>query len=73
MLIPVAYLDGKHDQVKDFILSRLIDEKSIAKFKRSSGWIDISSDSIRKPRRTYYDGPERRQHELTVQEMIDVF
>ena len=73
MLIPVAYLDGKHDQVKDSLLSRMIDEKSIAKFKRSSGWIDISSDSIRKPIKTHYDGPERRQHELSIQEMIDIF
>ena len=73
MLIPVVYPNGKHDQVKDFLLSRLIDEQSIAKFKRSSGWISISSDEIRKPRKNYYDGPERRQHELTTQELIDVF
>ena len=73
MLIPIIYPDGKHDQVKDFLLSRMIDEKSIVKFKRSSGWIDISSDAIRKPRKTYYDGPEKRQHELSTQERIDIF
>ena len=73
MLIPVVYPDGKHDQVKDFLLSRLIDEKSITKFKRSSGWISISSAKIRKPRKSFYDGPERRQHELTTQEMLDIF
>ena len=73
MLIPIIYPDGKHDQVKDFLLSRLIDEKNIAKFKRSSGWVDIFSDSIRKPRKTYYDGPEKRQQELSTQERIDIF
>ena len=73
MLIPVIYPDGKHDQVKDFLLSRLIDDESITQFKRSSGWVSITADNIRKPQKTYYDGSEKRQHELTSQEMIDVF
>ena len=66
MLIPVIYLDGKHDQVKDFLLSRLIDEKNITKFKRNSGWVTISSDNIRRAEKTFYGGPERRQLDPTI-------
>lgn len=61
MMIPVIYPDGKHDLVKDFILSRLIDDQGITKFKRRSGWVNISSDRIRKTRKPVYDGPEKRQ------------
>jgi len=75
MLIPVIYPNGKHDQVKDFTLSRLIDEHSIVKFKRSNGWVSISADNVRKARiKSFYHGEERRQTELvTVGETIDIF
>lgn len=75
MLIPVIYPNGKHDQVKDFTLSRLIDNQSIAKFKRSNGWVDISADNVRKTRtKSFYRGEERRQTELvTTNETIDIF
>ncbi|MCK4503956.1 MAG: hypothetical protein KAU22_13050 [Desulfuromonadales bacterium] len=61
MLIPIVYPDGKHDMIKGFLLSRLIDDKGIAKFKRSSGWISITSNKIRSSQRSTYTGPERRQ------------
>ena len=75
MLIPVIYPNGKHDQVKDFTLSKLIDDQSIAKFKRSNGWVDISTDNIRKARiKSFYRGEERRQTELiNPDETIDIF
>jgi len=75
MLIPVIYPNGKHDQVKDFTLSRLIDDQSIAKFKRSNGWVDISADNVRKARtKSFYRGEERRQTELiNTDETIDIF
>ncbi len=75
MLIPVIYPNGKHDQVKDFTLSRLIDDQSIAKFKRSNGWVDISSDNVRKARtKSFSRGEERRQAELiNADETIDIF
>ena len=75
MLIPVIYPNGKHDQVKDFTLSRLIDDQSIAKFKRSNGWVDISADNVRKARtKLFYRGEERRQAELiNADETIDIF
>ena len=75
MLIPVIYPNGKHDQVKDFTLSRLIDDQSIAKFKRSNGWVDISADNVRKARtKSFYRGEERRQAELiNADKTIDIF
>jgi len=75
MLIPVIYPNGKHDQVKDFTLSRLIDDQNIAKFKRSNGWVDISADNVRKARtKSFYRGEERRQAELiNADETIDIF
>lgn len=62
MLIPVIYPNGSHDLVKDFYLDYLISSKKIEKFKRSSGWVSITSPLIRGKRsRAYYLGPERRQ------------
>jgi len=62
MLIPVIYPDGKHDLVKDFTLSQLIIQRSIVKFKRKQGWVDINSDELRKSdERSVYFGREKRQ------------
>ncbi len=64
MLIPVIYPDGKHDLVKDFTLSQMIVERSIVKFKRKQGWVDIDSDELRKSdERSVYFGRERRHIE----------
>ncbi len=61
MLISVVYPDGKHDLVKDFYLTYLIDTREIAKFKRADGWIDINSDKVRgRGQKQSYQGPERR-------------
>ncbi len=68
MLISVVYPDGKHDLVKDFYLTYLIDTREIAKFKRADGWIDIDSDKVRgRGQKQSYQGPERRcsSQELT--------
>lgn len=71
MLISVIYQDGKHDMVKDFILSRLIEEQKIAKFKRSDGWVDIKSGPLRTaPGRTRYTGPERRSSIREMEQFI---
>ena len=48
MLIPVIYRDNKYDYVKDFMLDLLIDLDKIIKFKRSTGWVTIGVDSIRR-------------------------
>ncbi|NOQ42275.1 MAG: hypothetical protein GQ563_07220 [Desulfuromusa sp.] len=74
MLIPVMYSNGKHDLVKDFTLSRLIDNQGIVKFKRSNGWVDISADDIRATKFvSFYHGEERRQTVAATTELVDIF
>lgn len=61
MLIPIVYTNGKHDLVKGFILDRLIESSGITKFKRTEGWVNLASGSLRGKRIDYdYDGPRRR-------------
>lgn len=63
MLLRVMYFDGRYDFVNGATLNQLIQQKSIQKFKRSSGWVDIHSTNIRDP---YKEKPfslmERREH-----------
>lgn len=74
MLISVMYPNGNYDLVKDFVLSRLIDEHGIVKFKRSSGWVDLTATDIRGTAgKTIYKGQERRQTEQATAELIDIF
>ncbi|MDX2479043.1 MAG: hypothetical protein QNK24_01755 [Desulfuromusa sp.] len=74
MLIPVMYPNGKHDQVKDFMLSTLINNHNIVKFKRCNGWVNIPTDNIRGAGSiSLYAGEERRQTELASAELIDIF
>ncbi|HBA87888.1 MAG TPA: hypothetical protein DCZ75_07820 [Geobacter sp.] len=60
MLIQVGYEDDRYDYVKDFMLDDLINRGAIAKFKRSSGWVTLGVDPIRRSRRGEYEGVERR-------------
>lgn len=57
MLIPVIYEDDSYDMVEDYLLNELIVTKRIKAFKRSSGWVRIGQDRVRK---IDYTGPERR-------------
>lgn len=57
MLIPVIYADDSYDMVEDRMLNELIITNKIKAFKRSSGWVRIGEDPIRK---IVYRGPERR-------------
>ena len=52
MLIQVIRADNQYDYVKDFMLDLLIASKQIVKFRRSSGWVTIGVDPIRKGKRT---------------------
>lgn len=64
MMIRVMYSDGNFDIVKPGLLDRLIEQESIAGFKRSAGWIVIGRDPIRTDRTTSYAGPDRRQRDF---------
>jgi len=61
VLIPIVYLNGKQDMVKGHLLSELIDQQQITRFKRSDGWVDLATGNIRSQFQIPgYDGPERR-------------
>jgi hypothetical protein len=48
MLIQVVYCDNSTDTLESFTLSSLIRAGKIKAFKRSSGWVHIGKDPIRK-------------------------
>jgi hypothetical protein len=61
MLIWVNYADDRYDYVKDFMLEPLIRSGALKQFKRSTGWVRIGVDPIRKSRmEQQYTGDERR-------------
>jgi hypothetical protein len=57
MLIQVKYPNNRYDYVKNNILDIMIESNKITEFKRSTGWVRIGIDPIRKTRRnnTYKD------------------
>lgn len=61
MLIQVGYDDRRYDYVKDFMLDKLIEAGTIAKFRRSSGWVRVGVDPVRQRSSDNYDGLERRR------------
>ena len=63
MLIQVNYTDDRYDFVKDFMLETLIASGAISKFRRSSGWVQVGVDPVRKTRpSTPFSGADRRAH-----------
>jgi hypothetical protein len=51
MLIQVVRTGNSYDYVKDFMLDNLIESKGIVKFRRSTGWVTIGADPIRRNKR----------------------
>jgi hypothetical protein len=51
MLIQVIYADNHHDFVKPHMLDALIESRRISMFKRSSGWVTLGIDPVRRSRR----------------------
>ena len=60
MLIRVVYKDGKFDMIKPQMLDNLLEEHKVISFKRSTGWVFVGSDSIRRGSSEGYWGEERR-------------
>jgi hypothetical protein len=61
MLIHVTYTDDSFDYVKDFMLDSLIESGTIAKFRRSTGWVEVGSEPLRHRQPDGgYNGVERR-------------
>jgi len=47
MLIRVMYKNGRYDQVKDFILDKLIESERVVKFYRAGRWAIVGHDRLR--------------------------
>ncbi len=61
MLIPVLYENKKLGMVYPTRLDRLIAENKILAFRRSTGWVFLDEDPVRKNQNDgEYTGPERR-------------
>lgn len=48
MMIQVRYTDGTFDKVHRQLLQDLIAQKRIRSFLRSSGWVDVECDPVRR-------------------------
>ena len=48
MLIRVKYKDGKFDMVGQKMLNYLIEEDKVTGFMRSTGWVSVGRDPIRR-------------------------
>ena len=60
MLIQVAYPNDRYDYVKGSLLDKLIDERRVLKFHRSTGWVTVGVDPIRNNKNVVNFYPERR-------------
>ena len=61
MLVQVHWTNNHYDYVKDFMLDSLIEAGKVARFMRSTGWVTIGVDPVRKNKpNTEYRGSERR-------------
>lgn len=47
--------------IPDYVLSEMLARGKVEGFRRSSGWVVVGRDPIRKPGGDPYYGPERRQ------------
>jgi hypothetical protein len=65
MPIGVIYNNNKRGTVEDYLLDDLIKEERIKAFRRSTGWVRIGRDPIRKMwHESVFNGQERRKREL---------
>jgi len=64
MMIPVVYNTGTHDIVKSEMLNRLLMNGVVDKFKRSTGWVKVGIEPIRRIRKEdYAEKFDRRHHD----------
>ena len=61
MLIRVIRNDSRYDMVKEHQLDNLIERGEVVKFQRSSGWVTIGIDPIRKARQAVRLDQDRRR------------
>jgi hypothetical protein len=65
MAIGVIFKNNKRGRVEDYLLDDLITKERIKAFRRSTGWVRVGRDPIRKMwQESVFNGQERRKHEL---------
>lgn len=62
MMIRVLYTDNTSGMIKDYLLDELISSGKIVAFYRSSGWVAVGRDPVRKDAPPSYNGQERRKN-----------
>lgn len=53
MLIHVQYTDNHFDYVNQLMLDDLLDAEKVSGFRRSTGWVRVGIDQVRKTRRSH--------------------
>jgi hypothetical protein len=61
MMIRVLYKDNTSGMVRDYALDELISSGKIVAFYRTSGWVAVGRDPVRRGSKPY-TGIERRKH-----------
>jgi hypothetical protein len=61
MMILVRYEDGRFRKVPAALLGKLITSGEVTHFRRSSGWVEATSDAVRTHFSPRYQGPEKRR------------
>ncbi|MFK5926233.1 MAG: hypothetical protein QM483_06360 [Desulfuromusa sp.] len=62
MQINVVYKNGVKDHISPALLGTLIGSKQIDKFERSSGWVQVGIDPMRRVKDADFRGTERRNN-----------
>jgi hypothetical protein len=67
-IVQVEYYDNSYDYITGKMLDSLLDSNKVAKFKRTSGWVTVGVDSMRKAKRqnTYLYPNELRERVLSL-------
>lgn len=72
MMIRVLYKDNSSGMVRDYALDELISSGKIVAFYRSSGWVAVGRDPVRKSSQPF-QGAERRKNSGKAGQPSDFF
>ena len=72
MMIRVLYKDNTSGMVRDYSLDELISSGKIVAFYRTSGWVAVGRDPVRK-NAVQFDGTERRKNSRRAESPSDFF
>ncbi|WP_432823080.1 GSU3473 family protein [Trichloromonas sp.] len=61
MMILVRYADGSFRKVPAALLGKLIKSGEVTHFRRASGWVEATSESVRTHFSPRFNGPEKRR------------